>query len=192
MISVIIPAYNSANTIGQQLDAIAAQQYEGKWEVIVSDNGSSDGTGRVVKEFQKTMPHLHLVSAYEKQGPAYARNVGAKAARGTAFIFCDADDQVMPGWLAAMANAVDKHNLVVGALEVKTLNPTNPSKSRFGNNGMNDRLLNFWPYAITANCAISRKAFETAGGFSEEFQKDMDVELSWRLRLLGFPVHEAP
>ena len=45
MISVVLPLYNAARVVGEQLDALAGQTYSGAWELIVADNGSTDGGG---------------------------------------------------------------------------------------------------------------------------------------------------
>src|SRR6185295_6515304 len=59
--SVVIPAYNAAATIGAQLDALAAQTYNGAWEVLVCDNGSSDTTLEVVASYTDRLPRLRVV-----------------------------------------------------------------------------------------------------------------------------------
>ncbi len=140
-VSVIIPAYNAADTIGAQLDALKAQCYNGAWEVIVVDNGSTDGTPSGVQRYQREMPNLRLLSATEKKTAGYARNTGAKAAKGDGFLFCDADDMVAPSWLSVLAKALDWHDLVVGLVEVQRLNPDAPQK--YDNNGTSDPQVNF-------------------------------------------------
>jgi glycosyltransferase involved in cell wall biosynthesis len=191
LLSVIIPAYNAASTLGQQLEALKAQTYQGDWEIIVVDNGSTDDTVELVRRYQAQLPHLHLVHAPEKQGASYARNVGARAARGGAFLFCDADDRANPGWVAALAEALEKHDWVTGAIEVQTLNP-NPPQQQYSRKGAGQIYLNFLPFAVSCNFAISRQAFEAAEGFSEAFPRSQDVDFSWRLQLRGYTIHDAP
>ena len=191
-LSVIIPAYNAADTLGEQLDALKAQEYDGDWEIVVVDNGSTDTTVQVVQDYQRLMPNLHLVHAPEKQNVAYARNVGAQAARGDAFLFCDADDVVAPGWLSALAKALEKHDVVVGAVEVQTLNPFVRPRQPYAEVGAKHLAANFLPYVITCNAGVSRQAFESVGGFSEDLPKSADVDLSWRLQLRGYSIHDVP
>lgn len=192
LVSVIMPVYNCLKTIGAQLEALCAQVSDVPWEIVVVDNGSTDGTQCLIEQYRETMPNLTLVHAPEKRNVAHARNVGAANARGEIFLFCDGDDIVAPGWLSAMMLALERHEFVVGRVEVSTLNADVPEK--YGNNGMNPAhtLLNFLPYAIGCNLGVSRRAFESVGGFSTMCTKCMDVELSWRLQLAGYSLHEVP
>lgn len=189
-VSVIIPARNNAHTIGAQLAALRRQRYEDAWEVIVVDNGSSDATCEVVRAYQHAMPNLVLVTDGRIPTAGYARNAGAAAARGKRFLFCDADDVVADDWLRSMAQALRQHEFVVGRVEVKQLN--SGVEEDFGNNGLNDRLLNFLPYAIGCNFGVTRRGFERVGGFATNYQKCADVEFSWRLQLAGFALVEVP
>lgn len=190
VVSVIIPVYNCATTLGAQLDALAAQASDVPWEIVVVDNGSTDGTSSLIEQHMETMPHLTLVHAPEEKSISRARNVGAANAHGEILLFCDGDDIVAPGWLAAMTQALGQHEFVVGRVEVSMLNAGVPEK--YGNNGTADMLLNFLPYAIGCNFGVSRRAFESVGGFSTMCKRCMDIELSWRLQLAGYSLHEVP
>ena len=70
--SVRIPVYNAAATLGQRLDALNTQVFDGSWEIVAVDNESQDGGATVIRRYQQQMPHLRLVQAAEKQGRAYA------------------------------------------------------------------------------------------------------------------------
>ena len=192
LLSVIIPAYNAADTLGDQIDALKCQDYKGDSEVVVVDNGSTDGTAEKVRDYKRIMPNLRLVSAPEKQSSSYARNAGARAARGDAFLFCDADDVVGKGWISALAKALEEHDLVAGAIEMRSLNPEVASPHGYLNNGTKAVTLGFLPSAASCNAAISRQAFDAVHGFSEAFTTCVDVDFSWRLQLLGYEIHDAP
>lgn len=191
LLSVVIPAYNAAETLDAQLEALKAQQYDGDWEIVVVNNDSTDNTVKLVQEYQHSMPHLRLIHATAKHNKSYARNMGAEAAQGTAFIFCDADDVVAPGWLQAMAEALAHHDFVAGSREVETLNQAaiwRPSHSH----GAGHRIFDFLPFVSSSNMAVSREGFEVVGGFSEEFFSSHDVDFSWRLQLQGYTIYDAP
>ncbi len=110
MISVVVPAYNAAATLGSCLEALLAQvpQCPQPVEVIVVDDGSSDGTATVARACGVT------VIEQKNQGPAAARNAGVQHARGDIVLFTDSDCVPAPGWLDAMHAALTQPD-VVGA-----------------------------------------------------------------------------
>ena len=191
LVSVIIPVYNAAATVAQQLNALKAQVFDGHWEIVAVDNHSTDDSVTVIRQYQQQMPHLRLVQAGEQQTAAYARNVGARAAKGDVFLFCDADDVVAPGWLTAMAQALEQHDFVASTIEVEALNESKAWRSNPGN-WATRRNLSFLPFAGGALMALSREAFERVGGFNEKAPIGEDVEISWLLQLQGYPLHPVP
>ena len=191
LVSVIIPVHNAAATLGQQLKALKEQEFDGNWEIVAVDNQSTDDSATVIRQYQQQMPQLRFVQATDKQTAAYARNVGARAAKGDVFLFCDADDVVAPGWLAALADALEQHDFVAGTMDVELLNESKvwrPDPCNWATR----RNLGFLPFSGGALLGLSREAFERVGGFNEEAPIGEDVELSWRLQLHGYPLHPVP
>jgi len=190
-ISILIAAYNAADTLGEQLDSLRAQQYEGSWEVLVADNRSRDGTAELVRRYQQLMPNLRLIDAHERQGKCYASNLAASQAYGQRFFFVDADDVTAPGWLAALAASMEGRHAAAGSLDTQTLNSSTVQRP-IGYKGVESKALGFLPYLIGCNCAISREAWEATSGNDERFPGSHDLELSWRLQLKGYGLHYAP
>jgi len=188
-VSIVIPMYNSAATIDEQLASIATQEYLGPWEVIVADNGSRDDGVERVKAWMGRFPDLKIVDASGGRGCGYARNTGARLAIGDLLLFCDADDAMGDGWLGAMVDALGRYDLVGGAVETFALNPLPAcywgSPVPAGENGSDGDAP---PYAIGSNFGIRRKAFEAIGGFSEEYLRGSseDVDICWKAILAGF------
>jgi teichuronic acid biosynthesis glycosyltransferase TuaG len=90
LISIITPAYNAALFIGQTIDSVVAQSYT-HWELIIVDDGSSDQTATIVKEYAKKDPRIQYV--YQTNGrQGKARNNGLRKAKGKYIAFLDADD----------------------------------------------------------------------------------------------------
>ena len=185
-VSVVIPAYNAAATLGEQLAALTAQAWSGAWEIVVVDNGSTDSTRELVDRESRTCPRLRLVSATERTGPSYARNVGARHARGRSLAFCDADDVVAPGWLAAIGEALAANEFVGGPVELRELNPQWLWESR-GSAGTDAATWfeNQFPFASSCNVGFNRARFLEQRGFDESLQVGEDIELSMRLHLQG-------
>ncbi|MEI2580141.1 glycosyltransferase [Scytonema sp. PRP1] len=184
-LSVIVPCFNAADTIAFQLEALAKQQCSEPWEIVVADNGSTDDTVAIIKQYQHRIPHLRFVEASARRGSAYARNVGASVAKGVAFAFCDADDEVAPGWVAAMIEALSKHDLVAGCNEYSKLNqPWVIECCAYAEgNGVNKHP--YFPYAGASNLGVKRSVHEMVGGFDETMLSLQDVDYCWRIQEAG-------
>ncbi|HKN91695.1 MAG TPA: glycosyltransferase [Acidimicrobiia bacterium] len=190
----MIPVRDAAAVVPDQLGALRAQRWEGHWEVVVAlDAGSADATADVVGRYADGWPRLRIVDAPPGGGPGSARNVGAAAAAGSALAFCDADDVVAPGWVAAMGDALRHHEFVTGPLELDRLNPTWLVESR-GRSFADRRPVyeGIFPYASSCNLGVRRPVFERAGGFDAAWRVGEDIELSMRLWLSGIVLHFEP
>lgn len=94
-VSIIIPTYQRAYLIRETIDSVLAQTYQ-DFEIIVIDDGSTDGTGELVAEYQNRVRYIYQ----ENRGPASARNIGIQAAYGEFIAFQDSDDLWLPEKLA--------------------------------------------------------------------------------------------
>jgi GT2 family glycosyltransferase len=196
MLSVVMPVYNGAATLEEQLTALWRQQYTGCWELVIADNGSHDGSQQIASSWAGRLENLRVIDASERSGGAAADNIGAGAARGSALVFCDQDDVVQPGWLAAMAEALRTHDLVAGRNEFGTLtaapfvarSPVGQRPRRRSHNGASD-FYGFLPWGLSCNLGVSRRAFEAVGGFDEALKGGDDLDLCWRIQLAGHPLH---
>jgi len=124
-VSVIIPTYNRKDSLLRTLDSLSRQTYPAdRFEVIVVDDGGSDGTEAVVEQvFPVTLRSVRQ----ENQGDAYARNRGAQEARGTILQFLDDDIVVEPGFLAAVVEQYanrDKLMVIGTLLPLPSVSPT--------------------------------------------------------------------
>ncbi|OKH56210.1 glycosyl transferase family 2 [Calothrix sp. HK-06] len=191
-ISVIIPCYNAASTIGCQLEAIASQEWSEPWEVIVADNGSTDNSVAIVKTFQERIPSLVIVDASAKRGPSFARNCGASVAKGEGLAFCDADDEVAPGWIAAMGEALAKYDYVGGYCLHNKLNEPWLAKRYGSEKGSGvDYDHPYLPIVPSCNMGVKRAVHEAVGGFDENFMMIEDIDYCWRIQEMGVKVHDA-
>lgn len=191
-VTVVVPARNAAATLGAQLDALARQAYDGWWEVVLVDNASDDETTAVARRFADRFPELRIVSA-ETPGINCARNAGGRVARGDLLVFCDADDIVADGWLAAMVGALTAADAVGGAIDHWTLNSPGV---RFRVGAGSDGLLSdgdFLPYPHGASCGVHASVFHALGGFDDRFTSgDTEAEFFWRAQLAGHSLTFVP
>ncbi len=194
-LSVVIPAYNAAHLIGAQLEALAAQEFERSWEVIVADNGSTDATAEVIARYCGRLPGLRVVDASDRRGAAHARNVGARAASGELIVFVDADDVVAPGFVQAMAEALQQQEFVAPRLEARSLNTH--WAANLGEHPQYHGLMRYYnaPYLYHAGgcgLGIRRALFLSLGGFDTRVQSLEDSEFCFRAQLAGIRMGFAP
>lgn len=95
-LSVIVPIYNEEKYLSRCLDSLLNQDVE-NYEIVCVNDGSTDGSGVILQEYQKNNPQLIRIVEQRNQGLSAARNAGMAVARGTIIAFCDADDFLIPG-----------------------------------------------------------------------------------------------
>lgn len=107
--SIIVPAYNAADYVCQTIESVVCQT-ETDWELIVIDDGSTDPTAQVVKEFND---HRIAVIRQENRGVSAARNAGFVQSRGEYVLFLDADDILFPDALHRLGKELDERSEAV-------------------------------------------------------------------------------
>jgi GT2 family glycosyltransferase len=195
-ITVVLPSRNGAETIGRQLDALAGQSFDEPWELLVVDNGSTDGTRAVVESFAGRIAEVRVVEAPGHAGLPYACNVAVREARSDAIAFCNDDDEVDEEWLAAMASALREHELVAGRLEHERLNDPwilavrgRPQEGGLLQWGFGAHL----PFAAGAALGVRRQLHERVGGFDEALvPAGEDMDYCWRAQYAGAELRFVP
>jgi glycosyltransferase involved in cell wall biosynthesis len=116
-VTVVIPVYNSTATLPLQLVALAGQDFDGSWDLVLADNGSTDDLAGVVERCTTELTALapcRIIDASRLAGASYARTIALLHVTSELVAFCDADDVVCPGWLTAIVAGLAEHDLVTG------------------------------------------------------------------------------
>ena len=191
MISVVIPAHNAAETLGDCLQAILSSDHA-EYEVVVVDDASSDTTARIAQELG-----CRVVRLPENTGAAQAKNTGARHARGDVLLFTDADIVLQTDTIRLVAEDLSDPAIagVVGLLGQKVR--CGNFSSQFKNQWMHytyKRLAESRDAArgvgvfFTSLAAIRREVFERMGGFDTHYlgaSVTEDIEFGQRLLSAG-------
>ncbi|MEE9190605.1 MAG: glycosyltransferase family A protein [Candidatus Neomarinimicrobiota bacterium] len=179
-ISVIIPVYNSARFIHDTINNILKQSMT-PFEIIVIDDGSTDGSGELVKT---TYPDIQY-RYQNNQGPAAARNAGLKIARGNAIAFQDSDDLWPKNKLelqAAYLNQNPAVDIILGQTQVYV------QRSNSSGEKIYVKFKDPWPALMFHSALIRKGVFETAGFIDETFQYAEEVDWFLRAKEIGVDI----
>jgi glycosyltransferase involved in cell wall biosynthesis len=184
-VSVVIPVYNGAGTIGRTVECLLGQSLAAA-EVIVVDDGSTDGKGAALERYAGRVIYLRK----ENGGPASARNCGIRRARGDLVAFTDGDCLPDRDWLRQLLTGLDGPRVAgVGGIV------------RSAEGGLTGEYVDLHglldpkkddgqeiSYLVTANACFRRAALIAAGLFDERFRKPggEEPELCRKLRDLGY------
>jgi glycosyltransferase involved in cell wall biosynthesis len=197
-VSVVVPTYNRQLALGRVLDALDAQALDDGFEVVVVNDGSTDGT-RGWLDAQRRSYELRAIHQ-ENSGPARARNAGVDAARAPLILFLDDDvepsrelirehlasherdpDLVVMGPMASLPS----YRQAWVAWEQAKLERQYTAMTR---GDWEPTFRQFW----TGNASVRREHVQAAGGFNPEFLRAEDVELGHRLHRRGLKFRFNP
>jgi len=194
-VSVVVPTYNRKNKLEKCLNALANQTYPKKnYEIIIVDDGSIDGTYEFLKEKQKEIKNLKIFRQNNK-GPAAARNLGIKNAKGKIIFFTD-DDVIVPNnWIEKFLEIFKKYPEIAavggyieasgGTIKKNIFAKYEAYMSRLVYN-MPDKVYigGFETFGVvTCNAAYKRAVIEEVGYFDEKFPVAAGEDADLKLRI---------
>ena len=196
-VSVVIPTYNRRPILEKCLLALEQQQacpLIDRYEVVVVDDGSTDGTPDWLRQNATRFPHVRLIEQ-SHGGPAEGRNRGVDHAQGDVIVFIDSDLVVTDSFLSCHAGSLvsswaergDRLCFTYGAV-VNTANFEQPTAERHKLRDLS------WAYFATGNVAIDKEVLQRAGLFDTGFRLYgwEDLELGERLRRMGVKLIKCP
>jgi len=186
-VSVIIPTYNRAHLVGRAIQSVLNQTYQ-DFEVIIVDDGSTDNTEEIIKEFQKNNKRIRCIKHKQNVGGSAARNTGIKASRGEYIAFLDSGDEWFSSkiekqlklFLLGDANlgAVGSGKIVVHSNMHKS--EIKIPKGYFGDIYKGLLKGESFPGA-TSTIVIKKECFEKAGLFDESLKSSQEYDLYIRV-----------
>ncbi len=190
-ISVVIPAHNVEDFIRRSVNSVLAQKYT-PLEIIVVDDGSTDGTATVVQSYGDAVRYLHQ----KNSGVAVARNTGIHAATGNYIAFLDADDEWRPHHLENAAKILQTHPDLrwYGAAVNQYIHETGQVVAEYKEKKpgrliegayFKDYMTAFPPYAHIApsTMVIHRPVFNEVGMFDPAKRMGQDLDMWFRIAL---------
>jgi glycosyltransferase involved in cell wall biosynthesis len=187
-VAVLIPVFNGAKTVARALDSVLGQRFDGEFEIIVVNDGSTDTTGAVLRQYEGRIRVLNQ----QNRGPAQARNAAAALSTAEYIAFLDADDAFMPGKLARTVPKLESdqeavmlfHDAVALNRDGREIAPSCVPPERAHPPSISEMLARLWPI-VTSTVVMRRQTFKECGGFSEEFKfgyEDPDLWIRARER----------
>lgn len=196
LVSVVVPVLHDPPGIQECLRALSRQTYpRERFEIIVADNGSTDGTRAVVDRFRGVMGSRLTVVVEDRVRTSYAaRNCGVRAARGEILAFTDADCVPTPGWLEGGVRALQAGAEYAGGRIVVTYRGPRPNAYEYWDSAtrFNQQAYVGRHYGATANLFVHASVLARHGGFRSELASGGDRELGVRLWKAGERLVYAP
>ena len=130
LISIITPSYNSEKFISQTIESVLSQTYQ-NWEMIIVDDKSPDNSNIIIEKYIKQDKRIKLIKLNQNSGPAVARNLAIKEAKGRYIAFLDADDVWYPDKLEKQIAFMKENNLVFTYSAYELIDENNNSIGKF-------------------------------------------------------------
>ena len=187
--TVVIPLFNGLPYLVQLLDSLAVQDDTVPFEVILVDNGSTDGSRAVATTYSERL-NLCTIECRRGQGQAFARNDGAAVAKSELILFVDQDDVLASSYVAEMVLALETAGIVAARVDTALLNPGWRVRRLAQEDGLAGGPL---PWGYGGTLGFRKAVFEQVQGFDESMKwAAEDEDLCWRAQMSGVVLKFAP
>lgn len=201
-VSVLVKAFNHAAYIRQTIDSVLAQSFQ-DFEIVVTDDGSSDGTAEIVRSF--TDPRIRLEVFAENQGISAAMNATIARARGRYLAILNSDDWALPGRLQRQVSFLDAHPAVSVVFGMpQAVNEAGAPGVAYNDFEIPLSFPDFsrrtWlrQFFFRGNCLcaptamIRREVYAAAGAYDPRLTNLQDLDMWIRVLIAGHTIHVLP
>lgn len=182
LVSVIMPAWNREATIAGSIGSVLAQTYV-NWELLVTDDGSVDGTADVVRTFVDSDPRVRLVTR-PHEGVSAARNAALKEARGSYVAFLDADNEWRDDFLSLSVGVMDTDAEPVATFSGMRIHRFE-KRDAFRGGDVSAVDLQFGNSIDMNALVVRRSVLDRVGHFDDRLKRWVDYDLVLRLTRVG-------
>lgn len=192
LVSIVMPCYNRMQTVPAAVQSVIDQDYA-HWELLLIDDGSSDGTREWCEQQAQQEPRITLIALPENAGVSHARNCGLAQAKGQYITYLDSDNQWDPRYISAMVGAyarLPEAQALYSGLYHYYGESDEPAGVLFGS--FNRSLLFNKNYIDLNAFTHTREVYAQLGGFDEELPRFVDWDLirrySQHVAMMSVPV----
>lgn len=187
LVTVVIPAYNAEAWLMDAIHSVIRQTYR-SWELVVVDDGSTDGTADLVASYARRNELNIRLESVSHKGVSAARNAGARLAGGTFLAFLDADDVWHPRKLDTQIEYLQKnpHHDGVGCV-FESVSCDLSRTLRLFKVSWSEEAIKSWlllentGVLLPSTLVLKSSTFRSLGGFNEDLSTAADLDLAWRL-----------
>ncbi len=185
-VSVVIPAYNAASYIEEQVEALLANTFEVA-EIVVADNGSTDSTRHIIERLAQQYGVVRYVDASQQKGANSARNIGIACATYDLLLLCDADDVVASDWAEKLVIALEDSDFVGSGYCYYVLNEDSGDYEERATVLEQPTVFGSEPYLVSCSMGMKKSVFHAVGGFDQSYKGGHEeVDFCLRASSVGF------
>lgn len=183
-VTIVIPAYNAVDFLSDTIQSVLNQSYE-NWELLVVNDGSTDGTSALVNTYCELDHRIHLITK-GNGGVSTARNLGIKKSKGELIAFLDSDDLWLKDKLSVHVDYMRSHPQIgLSFARVELIESNGETTNKLTNNiEENLEPQTFFytnPTITTSNIVVRKSVFDNLQGFDESIQYSEDIDLLFRI-----------